>query len=286
MYGPAPERITGEKQSIRVAMMQLSMYHTRLCTEWCAKKQIDIASRRKADIGVLPALFCFEQGEVAKDVVSAAKYSMEIMKLLSEAAKAGSIRVAASLVEEEGAKYYHTAYLYGPDGVVEHKYRKAHLNRAERAWATQGEELCPVWETPLGRLAFMIDDEVWIPEVSRALALNGVETVLHPCDWDRQEAPNMAAVERTSENRTHLVSVARLDNMAKVGSQVVFAGEFIGGEPIALMRYPMAQWMRYGVEEQMVVTLERREANCKMMGFCLDVLAHRFPQCYGQMGPQ
>ena len=69
----------------------------------------------------------------------------------------------------------------------------------------------------------------------------------------------------------------------QVGSQVVYAGEFLGGEPIALMRYPQAQWMRYGVEELMVTQLARREPHCKMMGFHLDVLASRFPQCYGMM---
>jgi len=60
------------------------------------------------------------------------------------------------------------------------------------------------------------------------------------------------------------MQVARLDNPAEVGSQVVFAGEFLGGEPVALMRFPTAQWMRHGVEELLVVELERREPHCKV----------------------
>jgi len=79
--------------------------------------------------------------------------------------------------------------------------------------------------------------------------------------------------------------VTRLDNVAREGSQVAFAGEFIPGhtEPIALMRYSQCQWQRYGVEEQLLVDLQRREAHCKMMGFHLDVLATRQPALYDCM---
>ena len=171
----------------------------------------------------------------------------------------------------------------------------------------------------------------------RVLTLRGAEAVLHPCDWARAEDASVAASERVSENKTHLISVARLDNVAAVGSQaslprssphhsqglavartlavaspalpagvaaslpvcsrpgqegpllygpargylssrpyprrplplapdvqVTFAGEYIGGEPIPLMRFAMAQWTRYGVEEQPIFALRRREPYCKV----------------------
>eukprot|EP00971_Amphidinium_carterae_P312409 6209210-Amphidinium_carterae.1 len=148
-------------------------------------------------------------------------------------------------------------------------------------WATPGEALAIVEQTPLGRVSMLIGDEVWIPEVSRCLALNGVELVLHPADWDRAEAAEMAATERASENRFHLVSVTRLDCAAKFGSQTSLAGEYVGGEPIPLMRYPQGVWTRHGVEEQVLVDLPRRQAHCKMMGLHLDVLRKRFPHLYG-----
>ena len=65
----------------------------------------------------------------------------------------------------EAGAYHHTAYLWDPQGGVCGVYRKAHLNREEALWATPGEALCPVWETPLGSLSCMIGDEIWIPEV-------------------------------------------------------------------------------------------------------------------------
>jgi len=121
---------------------------------------------------------------------------------------------------------------------------------------------------------------MWIPEVARCLALAGVEVLLHPTSWGTEHDAHVCCVERCSENRVHIVSANRLDSSARVGSQVCFAGEFLGDEPIPLMRFPAVHLSRYGVEEQLHVTLERREAHCKMMGFFLDVLAKRFPETY------
>lgn len=177
-------------------------------------------------------------------------------------------------------KFYHTAYLVGPCG-VSIKYRKAHLDKQDATWATPGERLAVVHDTPLGRVALMIGAEVWLPEISRCLALEGVEIVLHPTDWDCVEAGEMAATERAGENRFHLVSVTRLDSPGRLGSQTTLAGEYIGGEPIPLMRYAEGVWARYGVEEQILVDLQRRQAHCKMMGDHLDVLKKRFPALYG-----
>jgi len=162
------------------------------------------------------------------------------------------------------------------------KYRKAHLGRSEKAWATPGDALSAACAVPgLGRVALLVGDEVWIPEVSRCLALEAAEIVLHPTDWASAEAGEMAATERASENRFHLVSVTRLDCPGKLGSQTTLAGEYIGGEPIPLMRHPQGVWARHNVEEQILVDLLRRQAHCKMMGDHLDVLKKRFPSLYG-----
>jgi predicted amidohydrolase/ABC-type nitrate/sulfonate/bicarbonate transport system substrate-binding protein len=294
MYGPVAEQWEeteakeGRAVETKVAMMQHSWLHTTAYTQWEALRQIDLASKRQAHIGIFPQLYCFEQSDIASwtspaAAEKAAMYSEEVLQSHCAAAKKGGVFVCLTLVEQEGEKYFHTAYMINAEGGIEGKYRKAHLTSEEARWATPGDSLSPLIKTSFGRFSFMIGEEMWIPEVPRCLALDGAEFILHPCSWDRAEQPHIAAVERCSENRVHVVSVARLDNPAEVGSQVVMAGEFVGGEPIALMRYPTAQWMRYGVEEQLVLTMKRREANCKMMGFHLDVLRKRHPECYASL---
>lgn len=291
MYGPVKKGSKGDTlDSTKWAMMQLSSgasAHTREATEWMLARQVDYAARRGAVAGLLPELFCFRRGEVAKDPQEAASYSEHIASVLSKLSQKHNIWLATTLVEHNSDenKLHHTAYLWeAGTGAIKGKYRKSHLSRDEVAWATQGGELSQVYDCgKIGRLAFVIGDEMWLPEVARVLALSGTETILHPCDWERREAPHVCAVERCSENRVHILSVTRLDNIGREGSQVAFAGEFLDGEPIPLMRYPQCQWQRFGVEEQLLVDLKHREPYCKMMGFHLDVLATRQPKLYAIM---
>lgn len=291
MYGPVAKGSPADSlPAVKWAMMQLSAganAHTRKCLEWMVTRQVEYAARRGAQAGLLPELFCFRRGEVAKDPAAAAEYSAHIRDLLAELSKKHKLWLSTTLVERgaEAGKLYHTAYLFeAGTGAVKGTYRKSHLSRDEPSWATAGSELSQVFDCgEVGRLSFIIGDEMWVPEIARCLTLAGTETVLHPCDWDRREAPHVCTTERCSENRVHILSVARLDNIGREGSQVAFAGEFIGGEPIPLMRYSQCQWQRFGVEEQLHIKLERREPHCKMMGFNLDVVETRQPKLYSCM---
>ena len=257
--------------------MQLSATHTRHCTEWMTQRQISYAARRGAVLGVLPALWCFRRHEVERDPTGAAAYSSEILKKVQSWCKESSLNLCCSLVEADSGARFHTAYLIGADGAVLQKYRKTHLNRSESSWASAGDRIVVEPVPGLGRVAMLLADEVWSPELSRCIALQAAEVVLHPTDWDRNEAADMAATERATENRFHLVSVNRLDSPGRVGSQTTLAGEYVGGEPIPLMRYGQGIWCRYGVEELIVVDLLRRQPHCKMMGDHLDVLQKRWP---------
>lgn len=282
MYGPAPEVLPFPgPDKLKVAMMQLSATHTKKCSEWMMQRQVSYAARRGAVLGVLPSLWCFRCGEVSQNPQQAANYSCEVLEKLKAWAKESAMFLCCSLVEEENGNFFHSAYLIGSAGTVLGTYRKTHLGGDEATWATPGDHRCEVISDPaLGRVAMMISDEVWSPEVSRCLALAGAEVVLHPADWDILEAGEMAATERATENRFHLVSVNRLDSPGRLGSQTTLAGEYIGGEPIPLMRYGQGIWCRYGVEEQVIVELPRRQAHCKMMGDHLDVLKKRAPALY------
>ena len=114
---------------------------------------------------------------------AARNFGAEVLGSLAGAARENAVWLALSLVEEaDDGRFYHTAFLVDGSGTVVGKYRKAHLG-AEEAWATRGDSLSPVFATPLGSFAFVLGDEMWIPEVARCLALAGVEVLLHPTSW-------------------------------------------------------------------------------------------------------
>jgi len=277
MYGPVPEHEPA--RSIRVATLQTSWYHS---TEWTLTRtemQIAYAARRGARVGVFPELFIHRTDSIEADVAAAAELSARCLRVVQDAAAEHGVWVVANLIEADGDAYYSTAFLVSDAGEIHARYRKTHLTESERAWATPGDDFV-VAETPVGRIGLMIGDEVWLPEVMRILTLRGAEIVAHPADWDRLEAATMAATERTEENRTHLVSVARTDNAAGFGSQVVIADRFIPGQPVAVMRYPTAVWSRTGFEEDLFVDLDLNDSHSKVQGFHLDPLATRQPHLY------
>ncbi|MFB8385709.1 nitrilase-related carbon-nitrogen hydrolase [Microbacterium sp. NPDC055910] len=278
MYGPVPD--DAPARPLRVATLQTSWYHS---TEWTltrAAMQVEYAARRGAQLGVFPELFIHERGSIEADVAAAADLSERALQIVRDAAGRHGVWIVVNLIERAGDRYHLTAFLIGDDGEIAARYRKLHLTESERAWATPGEDFV-VARTPIGSIGLMIGDEVWLPEVARILTLRGAEVIAHPADWDRLEAATMAATERTEENRTHLVSVARTDNAAQFGSQVVIADRFIPGQPVAVMRYPTAVWSRTGFEEDLFVDLDLTDAHSKVQGHHLDPLATRQPHLYG-----
>jgi predicted amidohydrolase len=280
MLGPADPEMPAKP--LDVATLQVSWFHNQDWTITRALGQIAHAARQGATLGVLPELFCFRPGEVAEDPAAAALVSRRVLDQIRESAREHRLWVVVHLVEREGTAFYSTAYLIDARGEVTFTYRKTHLDTAETGWASAGDTI-EVAHTEIGSIGLMIGNEVWLPEVMRLLTLRGAEIVAHPTNWDRREAPDMAATERTEENRVHLVSVNRLDSPAEVGSQIVRADPFVPGQPIALMRYPSAQWTRHGFEEQLIMRLDLRESHNKMMGYHLDPVGTRQPKLYGPL---
>ncbi|MDN3495494.1 carbon-nitrogen hydrolase family protein [Planococcus sp. APC 4015] len=277
MYGPVPDGVA--ERLVRVATLQTSWYHATSWTLTRAVAQVSYAARRGAQLGVFPELFIHAPGSIAADPPAAAALGSQALDALRAAAGEHGVWVVVNVVEEEAGRFYSTAYLIDGSGGIAASYRKAHLSRDERSWATAGDEFV-VAQTPVGRIGLMIGNEVWLPEVARILALRGAEIIAHPVSWDRLEAATQAATERTEENRVHLVSVARTDNPAGYGSQVVVADRFIPGQPVAVMRYPTAFASRTGFEEDLFLDLDLMDSHSKVQGYHLDPLATRQPHLY------
>ena len=91
-------------------------------------------------------------------------------------------------------RFFNTAFIYDPSGMLIHRYRKIHCGDAvgflpdttpgsvfDRYVDKYGyEHLFPVAETPIGRLATTICFDNNFPETYRAMAKRGAEVILHP----------------------------------------------------------------------------------------------------------
>lgn len=92
------------------------------------------------------------------------------------------VHLVAGIAERDGAQLFNSAVLIGPRGLIG-TYRKVHLWDQENAVFEPGNAGLPVFDTDLGKLGLLICYDLWFPEASRALALQGAEVICVPANW-------------------------------------------------------------------------------------------------------
>jgi len=100
----------------------------------------------------------------------------------------------STLMTDRDGRLSDVAYLFGPDGKVLGKQRRTHRNSAEdeREWC--GGDQLSVFDTLVGRIGLVIGNDVYYPEVSRILCLQGANVLVHlhhavqysQADWMRR----------------------------------------------------------------------------------------------------
>lgn len=87
--------------------------------------------------------------------------------------------VPGTLLEPGDNGLNHRAYLLGPDGAVLGCQGQTHLAEVEREWGLSPEMELGVFATPLGKMGIAIGTDVYFPEVSRILTLQGAEVIFY-----------------------------------------------------------------------------------------------------------
>ncbi|MFN8535457.1 MAG: nitrilase-related carbon-nitrogen hydrolase [Dehalococcoidia bacterium] len=115
--------------------------------------------------------------------------------------------------------YFHSGFLVGPGGLQIRSPKVQarsvpHVvvvkDRLEEYLAVVGPDaLFPVVDTPIGRLGVLVESEIYVPEVGRALSAKGAEILLHPT-LNRPRTPprpiDAARRARAFENRCFVLS--------------------------------------------------------------------------------
>jgi predicted amidohydrolase len=99
-------------------------------------------------------------------------------------AKREKIFVAANLREKEGDRGYLTSFLVSPEGQLLGKYRKTHGYSWEREEIARGDDL-PVFDTPLGKVAFLVGSDIHFPETAMVYSWLGARLVF----WATEPEP-------------------------------------------------------------------------------------------------
>ncbi len=106
---------------------------------------------------------------------------------------------AVTIVEKNNNYVYKTTFLV-ESGEIVGKYRKTHLEQAEKNFFTPGNLGLPVFKTTYGNIGIMLGYEGLFPEIPRLLTLKGAELIIWPAKFSNDKHINICRT-RSAENR-------------------------------------------------------------------------------------
>lgn len=117
------------------------------------------------------------------------KNSYDAIGALRERARALKLHVVAGNIEAAaGGGHYVALHLIGDQGQVVGRYRRTtprgpYVYHDIPAWQfdyRESSEGLPVFDTAVGRIGLLVCSEVYAPELSRALAVQGADIIVYP----------------------------------------------------------------------------------------------------------
>ncbi len=232
------------------------------------KKIVKVLKQAVVDILVLPELCT--TGYLYESKAEALAYAEAIpggptTNSLIEIAKTYSCAIVAGVAEEENGELFNSVVVVDRNGYVG-KYRKIHLTRYEKKFFSRGHER-PVFNVAGIRLGVQVCYDLWFPEMSRELVLQGADLLCVLANFGAATTQEIARV-RALENRTALV----LCNRIGFEQEADMDAEFIGK---SLIVNPDGQMLAEGEEQKeiaKVVDLEINRARFKESLLCDDLL--------------
>lgn len=178
----------------------------------------------KADLLVLPELFAtgytFTSKEESREL-GETSYG-ETADFLIEIGKKTGATVVAGFIEIDGDNTYNSLALVSGGKVVD-TYRKIHLYNREKLWFDPGNKPLKVLEVNGVKVGTMICFDWFFPEVTRTLALQGMQVLAHPSNLVMPYCQR-AMVTRCLENRVFAVTANRIGCEKRGEDEFTFTG--------------------------------------------------------------
>ena len=206
--------LVDDKVKIAGVQMAPSILNKKKNLDTCLKSA-EIAADSGARLIVFPEAaltgYCFANLEEAIPVAETVPGPST--ERISAWCQSSKTFVIVGLIEREGNRYYNTAVLLGPEGLIG-KYRKLHLPYLGiDRFLNHGDLPLTVFDTEIGRIGMGICYDLTFPEHSRSLALESADIVVNITNWPgRATDPNFTRLVhvRAYENAVYYVAVNRV----------------------------------------------------------------------------
>lgn len=183
-----------------------------------------ITSAQKVDIIVFPELATTGYEGGVKFTQLTQRVPGPSTNVMAQRANEMGIHISFGIASKERVEsiLFNSAVLVGPEGDVVTHYRKIHLKGEEQMLFRPGFRLEPA-ETPIGMIGLQVGWDMFFPEGTRSLCLDGAELILVSAAWDNQRADEWRTFisARAAENGCFVCAANR------VGEEpaTTFAGE-------------------------------------------------------------
>lgn len=220
--------ISKVKSSMRLGVVQWQMRSFDSFDDFLQQVEffVDTQAGYNADLMLFPELFNapllarFDQEDPGEAMRSLAGYTTDLRNSLVEMAVSYNINIVSGSVPElRNNKLYNVSFLCRRDGTWDRQY-KLHITPDEhRYWGLQGGQDLQVFQTDVGKVGILICYDVEFPELSRYLAIKGMDILLVPFWTDTKNAylrVRRCAQARAIEDECYVAIAGSVGNIPKV----------------------------------------------------------------------
>ena len=223
-----------QKTTVRIGLIQWQMRPYKNLSELLQQAEyfIDAISGYRSDFALFPEFFnaplMAEHNHLSESeaIRKLAEHTATIVEEFSKFSISYNINIiAGSMPELINGTLYNVGYLCKRDGSVE-RYEKIHVTPDEaKVWGMQGGTQIKTFDTDCGKIGVLICYDSEFPELSRFLALEGMDILFVPFLTDTQNGYSRVrycAQARAIENECYVAiagSVGNLPNVANMDIQ-------------------------------------------------------------------
>lgn len=231
IYYTKPEELFApQKTVVRLGLVQWQMRLLKDFDELVDQIEffVDAVSDYQSDFVLFPELFSaplmaqYSHLNEAEAMRALATYSTRLRDVFSDFAISYNINIiTGSMPEIIDGHTYNVGYLCRRDGSYE-RYEKLHITPAEQsAWGMMGGNKVQTMDTDCGKIGVLICYDVEFPELSRIMALEGMNILFVPFMTDTQNGytrVRLCAMARAIENECYVAIAGSVGNLPKVNN--------------------------------------------------------------------
>jgi predicted amidohydrolase len=245
-----------------------------------ATKYVEDAVRQGAELIVFPE--CMDTGYLFDSAEHCRQLAETIadgpfVKALSALARKHGVYIASGVTEWDPAKdkLFNSGIMFGRDGEIVCHYHKQFLATHDQNWFSFGERGCPVVDTDLGRIGLLICFDGRIPEIFRAMAMQGAEVIVDMANFFAMDQADMWGPARAYENGLWLVAATKAGYERSI--------YYPGGSMIVDPKGRVLSKVPYDTHGTAVADVDLDAASDKSIYANNDKIADRRPETYGVM---